>query len=255
MTENRAAMSIAPPRTVHCADALQWLREHPLVAGHALLTSLPDSTELRTLPLPRWRDWFVATAEQVAAAAPPRSAAIFFQTDVHRDGRWVDKAFLVQQGALAAGVQLLWHKIVCRAPAGTVTRGRPGYAHLLCFSRELGSDPAFASADVLPDLGPMAWPRGMGLCAAEVAVRWLRDAAGAHTLVAPFCGRGTALAVANALGLGAVGIERSPARAEQARTLRVRLDAQPPAFVRAPHPPSAASRPTPGGDGSEQPLP
>ena len=148
-----------PPRTVHCADALQWLGANPLAAGHALLTSLPDSTELRALPLPRWRDWFVTAAERVAAAAPPRSAAIFFQTDVHRDGHQVDKAFLVQQGALAAGVRLLWHKIVCRAPAGTVTPGRPGYAHLLCFSRELGADPAHATADVLPDLGPMAWQR------------------------------------------------------------------------------------------------
>ena len=39
----------------------------------------------------------------------------------------------------------------------------------------------------------------------------------------PFCGVGTVLAVANALGLAAAGVEKNRKRAEQARELRVRL--------------------------------
>jgi tRNA G10 N-methylase Trm11 len=40
----------------------------------------------------------------------------------------------------------------------------------------------------------------------------------------PFCGVGTVLAVANALGVDALGVELSRKRCEQSRTLRVRAD-------------------------------
>jgi tRNA G10 N-methylase Trm11 len=43
-------------------------------------------------------------------------------------------------------------------------------------------------------------------------------------VVDPFCGVGTVLAVANALGLEALGVEKARKRAEQARALRVRAD-------------------------------
>lgn len=209
----------APTRTVHCADATQWLRERTLAADHAVLTSLPDGSELKRLTFEQWQQWFTDAAELVVRATAPRSAAVFYQTDVKRDGAWVDKAFLVQRGALAAGAQLLWHKIVCRAPAGTATFGRPGYAHLLCFSRDLKDDVDRATPDVLPELGAMTWPKAIGLEAARAAVVWLRDHAGARCIVDPFCGIGTVLAVANAHGLAAVGVELAASRAEQARTL------------------------------------
>ncbi len=208
-------------RTVHTADALQWLREHPLADDHAIVTSLPDAVEFSHKDTERWRTWFLDAAELVLRSTPAKSACVFFQTDVKRDGVWIDKAFLVQQAAAAAGCALLWHKVVCRAPAGQATFGRPGYAHLLCFSRELRDPIEAAVADVLPELGGQAWARGMGVGAARMAVAWLRDRAGARTIVAPFCGVGTALAVANELGMAAIGIERNTNRAEQARTLQL----------------------------------
>lgn len=202
-------------------DGVAWLRQAALPADAALLTSLPDGSEMRRLSFAGWRQWFIDTAALVAAAAPERSAAVFYQTDVKRAGVWIDKAFLVQLGAEAAGVRLLWHKIVCRAPAGTATGGRPGYAHLLCFSRGLADPIEAATPDVLPRLGTMTWSRAMGLCAVEFAVGWLRDRVGARTIVDPFCGVGTALAVANNLGLDAIGVEIAAGRAEKARQLRV----------------------------------
>lgn len=211
----------APNRTVHQMDALRFLRDHPLPDGHAVFTSLPDSSEVRSLSFEAWQQWFTDAAELVVRSTPPRSAAIFYQTDVKRDGGWIDKAFLVQRGAAAAGARLLWHKIVCRAPAGQATYARPGYAHLLCFSHELRDDATNATADVLPELGAMTWPRAIGLCAAEAGVRWLRDHAAAKTVVDPFCGVGTVLAVANRLGLLAVGVETNPGRADKARNLVV----------------------------------
>lgn len=205
---------------MHQADALAWLRENPLPPGHAALTSLPDSSELRRLPFAAWRTWFTDAAAQTLRSTPACSAAVFFQTDTKRDGLWVDKAQLVAEGARGAGGHLLWHKIVCRAPAGRATGGRPGYAHLLCWSRELRDAVDRATPDVLPELGAMTWPRAIGLAAARFAVGWLRDHAGATAIVDPFCGVGTVLAVANAMGLGAIGVEVSPGRAQRARELR-----------------------------------
>lgn len=208
-----------PTRTVHCADATQFLREQTFADDHAVLTSLPDSSETKGRTFEEWQQWFTDAAELVVRATAPRSAAVFYQTDVKRDGGWVDKAFLVQRGALAAGARLLWHKIVCRAPAGTATFGRPGYAHLLCFSRELRDDVDRATPDVLPELGAMTWPKAIGLQAAHAAVVWLRDHAGARGIVDPFCGIGTVLAVANHHGLAAIGVEIAASRAEKARAL------------------------------------
>jgi hypothetical protein len=210
-----------PTRTVHQTDALEWLAANPLPAGASVLTSLPDASELARRAAAGWSSWFVDAARAVLQALPDAGAAIFFQTDVRRAGVWIDKAFLVQQAAGAVGVPLLWHKIVCRAPAGRATPGRPGYAHLLCFSRTVREPIAAASADVLPELGAMTWARAMGLAAARFAVAWLRDRAGAGCIVDPFCGIGTALAVANAMGLDAVGVERNPGRAQRARELVV----------------------------------
>ena len=99
-------------------------------------------------------------------------------------------------------------------------RGRAGYAHLLAFSRGLTTPEPDPSADVLPALGGMPWPRAMGTAACEEVCRFLLAETACRTVVDPFCGQGTMLAVANAHGLDAVGIERSPRRAAKARTLR-----------------------------------
>lgn len=211
----------APRRIVHQADALAWLAAHPLATGTSILTSLPDVVEFRHRDPARWRPWFVAAATAVLRAVPDRGAAVFYQTDTRREGRWTDKAFLVQLAAHELGVPLLWHKIVCRAPAGRSTGGRPGYAHLLCFSRTLVD--ATPTPDVLPELGAMTWSRAIGLAAARFALQWLR-AAGATAIADPFCGIGTTLAVANGLGLPAIGVELNPGRAARARKLQLWSD-------------------------------
>ena len=59
----------------------------------------------------------------------------------------------------------------------------------------------------------------VGTRAAEVAVDAIRHLAPTSTrVVVPCCGLGTILAVANARGLDAIGIERNRKRAEAART-------------------------------------
>jgi hypothetical protein len=208
-----------PSRVVHQGDGVAWLARAPLPPDHAVVTSLPDLSEMRGLDAPSWRRWFIDAAALACAQVADESVAVFFQTDVKRDGRWVDKGLLVSLGAEAAGSHLLWHKVVCRAPPGTITPGRPSFAHLLCFSRALRLDPARSSADVLPRLGEMPWARAMGVEACAATCRFLLAETGARTVVDPFCGVGTMLAVANAHGLDAVGVELSARRAEQARGL------------------------------------
>jgi hypothetical protein len=211
----------ATSRTVHCEDGVGWLAAARLPADHAIVTSLPDASELPALGFEGWQAWFVDTAALACGAVADDAVAVFYQTDVKRDGGWVDKAHLVQLGATRAGARLLWHKIVCRVPAGTTTFGRPAYAHLLAFSRGLRLAPGQSSPDVLPALGRMTWPRAMGTAACEAVARFLVAHTGCRTVVDPFCGVGTMLAVANAHGLGAIGVERSPRRAERARRLRL----------------------------------
>jgi len=208
-----------PRREVICGDGVAWLARGPLPADHAVVTSLPDHSELPRLGVEGWRRWFVETAALACRAVADDAVAIFYQTDVKHDGRWIDKAHLVQCGADQAGSHLLWHKVVCRAPAGTTTFGRPAYAHLVCVSRGLRLEPGQSSPDVLPRLGEMTWARAMGREACEAVARFLVAHTACRTLADPFCGVGTMLAVANAHGLDAVGVELSPKRAERARVL------------------------------------
>lgn len=210
-----------PSRTVFAQDAIAWLAENKLPASHAVITSLPDSSEVPRLGFEGWRQWFIDTSAQICRAVADDSVAIFFQTDVKLNGGWVDKAHLVHSGADAAKSQLLWHKVVCRAPPGITTFGRPAYAHLLCFSRGLKLEKGQSSPDVLERLGEMTWARAMGVEACVAACRFVLERTACRTIVDPFCGLGTALAVANSMGMDAIGVELSAKRAEKARELIV----------------------------------
>jgi len=105
-----------PRREVLCGDGVAFLRRGGLPADQAVVTSLPDASELPALGFEGWREWFVETSALACAAVADEAVAVFFQTDVKRDGRWIDKAHLVLTGADRAGAHLLWHKVVCRAP-------------------------------------------------------------------------------------------------------------------------------------------
>lgn len=187
-----------------------------VLQGSSLVTSLPDYSEFPALTLEDWRDWFLAAARRVLLSCPPEGVAIFYQSDVKHDGLWIDKGFLCQQAASELGYGLLWHKVVARVPPGTPTFGRPGYSHLLCFSPALRPPLEFGSADILPERGRSSWSRGLGLEVCRQICRYLLKCTPTRRLVAPFCGQGLLLAVANQMGLEAVGIELSPKRARKA---------------------------------------
>jgi hypothetical protein len=205
-------------RVIHHGDGLAFLARGRLPADHAIVTSLPDHSELPALGIDGWKRWFVDAAAAACRAIADEAVAVFYQTDVKHDGRWIDKAHLVLCGADAAGSHVLWHKIACRVPPGTTTFGRPAYAHVICTSRERRISPGASTPDVLAALGSMSWSRAMGSAVCDAVVRFVASL-GLSTIVDPFCGLGSVLAAANAHGLDAIGVELSRRRAAKARTL------------------------------------
>jgi hypothetical protein len=213
-------------REVHHGDALPWLRARTPLVGCSVVTSLPDVAEMAGMSLDAWTRWFEDAARLVLDSVPDDGVAIFFQSDVKRGGAWIDKGALVQRAADAAGARLLFHKIVCRKPAGTVTFGRASYSHLLAYSRGVHPKPERATADVLPDAGFQPGVKAMGVAACVDACRFIARETTTRTVVDPFCGYGTVLAVANALGLDAIGVDLAARMCRRARTLTVALDAR-----------------------------
>ncbi|MFT6397389.1 MAG: hypothetical protein ACJAYU_002142 [Bradymonadia bacterium] len=208
-----------PQRIVHCKDAIPWLEEHGPVEGASVITSLPDVSGLPKLSLDEWKAWFVGAAERCVNATPDDGVTIFYQTDIKVDGVWVDKGYLCHKAAEAAGAEMLWHKIFCRCELGEPAYGRPGYTHLLCFSRGVRDVVARSYPDVFSSTGEMTWSRAMGLDACDLACRYVQSHTNSLTILDPFCGKGSVLAAANKRGLDAVGVEVSKRRARKARGL------------------------------------
>jgi len=209
-----------PSRTVVCTDARQWLAEQETLP--CVVTSLPDICELEgqiDRGTAGYRAWFEETVRTIVEKLRPGCCALFYQTDSALQGEYISKAHLVMQGGTAAGAKLLWHKVVLKAPPGTVKAGKTAaFSHLLALSRD-GKAPPGALA--LPDVfarGEMAWSRAMGVDAALAACRYVRSW-GVGEVCDPFCGSGTVLAAANLVGLNATGVDLSPKRTRHARLL------------------------------------
>lgn len=228
-------------REVLCEDALLWLEamgEQGLPAGCCVLTGVPDIHEVDPEGkngIDEYQKWFQRVVELVLTRIPEGSLAIFMQTDVKvqsehtavsrlgNEGcywRWLDKSYLaISAMERVPGARLLWHKIIF---AGLVGGGGgrnssvAGYSHFLCFTKGEKPEPlgSFPFPDVLRK-GLSTWVAGSGAQALEEVCTYL-VARGCSLVVDPFCGEGAVLAVANALGIGALGVELSKKRAKLA---------------------------------------
>lgn len=208
-------------KVIHHADALEWLAQSPVLEGCSIITSMPDISEFPKMSTDEWKDWFTQAASLVLSKCPADGITFFYQTDIKRDGVWVDKSYLCQKAAEAAGVELIAHKIVCRTLPTTVSFGRPGYTHLVGFSKNIRPEIKKALTDVLPAAGDSTWTRGMGFEACRLALRFVKEHTATRTIVDPFCGHGSVLAVANSMGFDAIGVELSRKRAKIAQTLNL----------------------------------
>ena len=231
-----------PYRVVYNTDALLYLQHTPVLPG-CPITSLPDVSET-PFTLGQWKRWFIAAVASVVSRTPVDGLAIFYQTDVRSGGEWVSKSSLVIRGAEKAGGRMVWHKIVVQSSTGSVKGTKAAYAHLLCFSpkplprsikaafvgdgeRADESQPYMESAssltaDILTSRGAMTWKSAMGLLACDFACTYIRRNTRHRCIVDPFCGQGSVLAVANAQGMDAVGVDTNKRRCRFARQLDVR---------------------------------
>jgi hypothetical protein len=213
-----------PMRSVVVDDALHWLRaqDATTLAGASFVSSIPDVSETG-MSFSAWLGWFQGTAALLVEKMPEDGLLVLTQTDIRREGRWIDKSFLVLEAAYRAGATLLSRKVVCRRPVGHTSSARAAYTHLLVLSRGRTLDPARPEVvpDVIADGGPVTWTRGLGVHASFACVDVVTRYTASSTIVDPFCGEGMVLACANARGLHALGVEKNGKRAERARRLRV----------------------------------
>jgi hypothetical protein len=193
---------MTPSRTVLNLDAITWLEKFEDAGRGAIITGVPDSDDLK-LPVEKWRDWFSYAVLLCLRAAHPDACTIFCLTDRKKDGALISKAHLMVEQAKQAGVRLLWHKIVLRHAVGAVDLYRQGYSHMMAFSRNMSS--GSPTPDVL-HAGTRIYKNATGVNAAKVAVQFATSKQ-RHLIIDPFCGHGTVLAVANALGFDALGID------------------------------------------------
>lgn len=214
-----------PERIVECGDAIEWLKSHEKFIGASVVASMPDISEFTNYTLAQWKEWFTTTAALIMSRCPDDGVAIFYQSDIKYEGVWIDKAYLVQKAAESLGMEQLWHKVVCRVPAGIATFGKPSYSHIICFSKNVRlHDMSRSTPDVIGDLGDKTWVRGMGLENCLMITKFIATHTTSTRVVHPFCGEGSILAAANKNGLDALGIERSPKRADKARNLQISDD-------------------------------
>ncbi|CAE7659522.1 NTF2 [Symbiodinium pilosum] len=165
--------------------------------------------------------------------------AVFYQTDVRLPGiGQVSKSYLVLHAAARVlGVRLKWHKIVHFGTVDQPTWNAIQFTHLLCFAKTKGllrvgvgteEDTVVDLGSTMPDIlqrGPK--PPGlrkaaccMGVNATASVLKWaVRRLPGVQTVIDPFCGAGTVLAIANEYGLDAIGVDISPKRIKQAKQL------------------------------------
>jgi hypothetical protein len=223
----RDKLAPKPTKRVIQAEALAWMLENPAPPGTSVITSLPDVSELPERGFEGWKLWFDQAARAVLRWVPEPGLAIFFQSDIRHGGAWIDKGYLVQRAAESEGRTLLWHKLVCRRAPGTISHGRASYSHLLCFAHAPREAITHPGPDVLPDAGYKPWSKAMGVDACRLACRFLREESETTLVVDPFCGHGTALAVANHFGFDALGVELSTRKVKAARRLVLELDKLP----------------------------
>jgi hypothetical protein len=226
LTQLQMCDECEPNMTVSCrsviqAEALSWMAENCAPGSASVITSLPDTSELPALGFDGWRAWFISAVRQVVRWVPANGVAVFFQSDIRLHGAWVDKGYLVLRAAEEEHASVVWHKIVCRKPPGTVALGRPSYSHMICLAPSPRAPGRNIGPDVMPDAGAMTWSRAMGVKACRVACAYVRDETATRVVVDPFCGRGTVLAVANEMGFDAIGIELSAKRCRAARRLEL----------------------------------
>ncbi|EFA78977.1 hypothetical protein PPL_08445 [Heterostelium album PN500] len=204
-------------RNLFCMDALEYIKNNELEKTTSIITSLPDIVEMSGYTLDRYKTWFVNAITLICSKLTDNNVAIFYQTDVKRKVKgnkgvvdeYLDKGYMCSKGAEIAGCKMVWHKMMTSSPPelGKVARGtKSSFSHMICIARTPSN---LIYQEQTPDIAPrgaMTWPKAMGLNACMVAAKYIRGI-GSTTILDPFCGKGSVLAIANLIGLNSIGVD------------------------------------------------
>jgi hypothetical protein len=203
----------APTRQIICKDALQWLPTQTNCS--AIVTSIPEMEEVGLTPS-TYEPFFREATRLCLSALHPNGYAIFLQTDRKKAG-WIDKSYLISDEASKAGFKMMWHKIALRQEPGTSGLFRPTYSHMLCYSKK--GKPGKLFPDVI-HRGSVTYENGFGIDAVTAVLEYLK-AQGIKSVIDPFVGSGTTVALANKLGMDAVGVDIDPKQCKKAILLKI----------------------------------
>jgi hypothetical protein len=123
---------------------------------------------------------------------------------------------LISDEARQRGFRMIWHKIALRKEVGKADLYRPTYSHMLCYSKK--GKIGIPVTDVVA-YSDVTYSNGFGKDAVTLVLKYLK-ANGIKMVYDPFVGSGTTLAVANQLGMHAVGVDIDPIQCRKARMLR-----------------------------------
>ena len=200
-------------RTIVCMDALKWLPTQKNLS--AIVTSVPEMEEVG-LSLSEYEPFLRSAAQKCFAAVRGDGYVVFLQTDRKKNG-WIDKSYLISDEAHASGWKMMWHKIALRQEPGTSGLFRPTYSHMLCYSKT--GKPGKLFPDVIRR-GEVTYENAFGIEAVMSVLEYLK-AQGVRSVVDPFVGSGTTVALANKLGMTAVGVDIDKAQCAKAKKMVV----------------------------------
>lgn len=205
-----------PSRQVFCQDSLTWL---PKNGGNScIITSMPEMEEV-DMNIKEYEVFFRAAAQACFEAVKDDGYCIFLQTDRKYHG-WVDKGYWITDVSRELGFHTVWKKIAITKEVGKADLFRPTYSTMLCFTKKGKVGKLFP--DVI-DSGEKTYTHAFGLNAVALCVAYVKDQ-GIKKVVDPFCGSGTTLAVANEMGLDAIGVDIAKKYCEMARKLKITIE-------------------------------
>jgi len=202
-----------PERHVYCKDSLKWLPKNG--NNKCIITSIPEMEEL-DLNLKDYEVFFRSAAIACLQSIKHDGYCIFLQTDRKYHG-WLDKGFWITDEAFKLGFHMVWKKIVLNRDIGKADLFRPTYSVMLCYTKD------GLVGKLFPDVimsGDKTYTHAFGVNAVSLCVEYVKSR-GIKTVVDPFCGSGTTLAVANKFGLNAIGVDIAKEYCEMARKLKI----------------------------------
>jgi len=181
-------------------DVNNWITKQNSI--NCLVTSMPDKEET-DLNHSEWNKWFKDIAFRLMNIT--ETYAVFYQTDRKYNGKLIPKDKLLYEAAQMANMDLIYHKIVLKVNVDKVNLYRPGYSHILFFSKDKRT-----TQPVTPDVfhnGKMYYKNSIGENALNCIYNILDKYDDIDTITDSFCGKGSILCAAKERNYNYVGVE------------------------------------------------